>query len=406
MADQVLLRLTGEGALLKESLRLSTCARSEIYGVGPQPGVARRTVTRFLSRHSGVSEQVIDAHSYFATGPACVAHLFRTAAGLNSAVQGEAQILGQVRQALGGSSDHGTTGPWLQRLFQDAVVAGRRVRSETELGRGCSSIVGAAVHLMRNADLNLERARVCVLGAGETGLLMAETLVKQGVENVLVLNRTEERARSVAEDLGVESGHLSDLPKYLGSVDVVVGALASPKYVVTASHLDDLRQRRRGPTLLVDLSHPRSLDPSLRDLPGVTLLDLEHIQGWAMESGARREREVPRAEAIVEEEVRRHEAWLRARENVPVVRAVRQRVLSLTQRYVARHSRGASPEERERLEHFGRSLARALLHDPTIALRSADLDSPEGRALVEAATTLFGVDGSGPDLHSLQIPPR
>lgn len=393
---ETLARLVEPERLLDEAGALVTCARYEIYGVSAHPTRARRLLGRLMSRETGLRPDELDSYAYFHVGGAAVGHLFRVAAGLDSAVQGEAQVLGQVREVASSPEATAVMGPILSRLFQSAVACGKRVRSETEIGRGAASLASASLALIQRRAGGLEGRTALVLGAGETGTLVARLLRKAGVGQLRIANRTLARAREVASTLGGTAHTLGELADLLNEADVVVGAATAPEYLLTP----DLLAATGGHTpggdrtrYLLDLAHPRNFDPAVASMPGVDLLDLEVVHQRALAARQARAEQVPRAEALVGEELERFTRWMQSRQSLPLVRAVREQVLTLAQREADRQGRGLEPRQQEALRRLARGLARTLLHQPTTALRDADPDTPEGRQLLATAETLFGVNG-------------
>lgn len=389
-------RLLAERGVLEEAVALSTCARLELYGLARDADRAEGVLVRLMARRTGLRPHELRARGYAFRGERAVRHLFRVAAGLDSVVHGEAQVLGQVREAAQHPlSAHGK-GPVLHRLFEAALAAGKRVRTETDIGRGAASLVGAALSMLKQESSSLEPLSVLVLGAGETGALVARLLRKAGVRRLVIANRTLENAREIAARLGAEARSLSELPALVGEADLVVGAMGGGEVVVTSDVL--ARSRGRSPRYLLDLAHPRNFDPALGEMPGIRLVDLEDVFEQVEAARQARAAQVPEAERIVREEAEEFVRWLRSRENARVLKAVRDQVLDLARVEAERFARGRSAEEREQVARFARTLARTLLHSPTVALRRADPSSPEGRALLESAGVLFGVRTGAADL--------
>jgi len=229
-----------------------------------------------------------------------------------------------------------------------------------------------------------------VLGAGETGTLMAGLLRKEGVGRILVANRTAARARQLAEDVGGEAFGLEDVPALLCRAEILVGAVTGRDDLVTADMLRAAAAdgRRR---YLLDLAHPRNFPEDVGAVPRIWHMDLQQIFTRVESALEARAAQIPRAESIVDAEVEEFVLWVRSRETAPVLRAVREQVLAVAQQEAERRARGRTAEEREELLRFARSLARTLLHSPTVAIRDADPASPEGRCLLRTATSLFGI---------------
>lgn len=392
VAYAALARFAATG-LLGEAAPLATCGRLELYATAADPHRAVAALRRILARQTGLPRPHLEAHTFVHRGDAAVRHLFRVAAGLDSVVHGEAQILGQVRDVLNHPQTDRSTGPVLQRLFQAALACGKRVRTETSIGRGTASLASAALHLVRREAGDLRGRRVLVLGAGDTGALVARLLVKGGVGSLVVANRTPTRAADVAASLGstagVQAAGLGDLPALLAEAEIVVGAVAGVERLVTPGHLSGMHGER--PRYFLDLSHPRAFDPALAELDGVHLFDLEHVAARVSEAREARAAQIPLAMAVIEEDVAVFMKWLSRRGGVPVLRAMREEVLRRARTEADRLARGRSREEQEQARRLARAVARSLLHTPTVALRDADPTSEEGKRLVESAAALFGL---------------
>ncbi|MHB1191448.1 MAG: glutamyl-tRNA reductase [Longimicrobiales bacterium] len=383
-------RLRGTPGLLEEAIPVATCGRLEVYGLTKRPRRTIQVLRDMMAERTGLGREELAAHSYLRWGDEAVRHLFRVASGLDSVIYGEAQILGQVREAMAHPRNERVAGSYMKRLFQSALTAGKRVRSETEIGRGAASVAGAALCLLEAEAGALGSRTALVLGAGETGALVASLLRKSGVARLLIANRTLARAEDVAADVSGEAYGLDQVPTLLSQADIVVGAVTGRDDLITADMLRSEGSSGR-PRYFLDLAHPRNFPEEVRGVPGVWLMDLTQVFTRVEEALQFRTAQVPRAEAIVDAEVENFSMWVRSRETAPVLRAVREQILAVAQEEAERKARGRTPEEREELLRFARSLARTLLHSPTVAIRDADPSSPEGRWLLRNATSLFGV---------------
>lgn len=388
---------------VREYIVLSTCGRFEVYATAADPARAQRLLLAAAARSAGLSIRELLMASRVLTGASAVTHLHRVAAGLESAVQGEAQILGQVRNALV-RNENGGAGPVLHRLFQSAVLTGKRVRSETGLGRGAVSLASAALDMVRVRAGGLAGMRALVIGAGETGRLVARLLRDGGVAELSVANRTAARGRALAALLDARVVDFADVAACLPQVDLVVVAVNSRVPVLTAAQLPT--NGSRVPPFFIDLSHPSAIDPAIGERPGTERIDLDAIQTRVIAARTSRASQVPAAEALVAAGVADYLGWLASRATLPVVRALREDVLQRAQREAGRHARGLDERERERFEQFARALARTLLHRPTRALREVDPHTEEGRALLRSAGLLFGIDPVLPEAAPTAAPGR
>lgn len=385
--------LLTERGVLEEAIPLATCGRLELYCVARDSERALKLLVRLLARRTGLPCDELRSHIYALRGPTAVRHLFRVASGLDSVVHGEAEILGQVRGAAHHPLAMTSKGPILHRMFEMALATGKKVRTETDIGRGAASLASASLKMVEREMGSLGDVRALVVGAGETGALMARLLRKSGVGTLVVANRTEETAREIAAPLGGMGVGLDRLPELLAGADLIVGAVTAGEWLVTADMMRaHVRPSEARPVRFLDLAHPRNFDPALAEVPGVTLFDLDHVFERVEAARAARAAQVPRAEAIVREQAEAFALWMRSRRSVDVLKAVRRQVLDLARAEAERFGQGRNEEEKEQMRLLARSLARTLLHPPTLALREADPESPEGRFLLDAAPVLFGVD--------------
>lgn len=312
-------------AALGKAVVLSTCNRTEVYGVGSP----HRAQVLLLER--GVAPR----HLYVKEGPEALRHLFRVAAGLDSLVVGEAQILGQVREALFLARKHGATESLLEKAFQSAVALGKRARSETGIGAGAVSVAYAALDLALAVFGDLSGLVVAVLGAGEMAELFLQHLRGEGVGRVLVVNRTEERARALAARFGGEAYGLSALPWVLRQADVVVASAAAPHYLVGPEDLP----RRVKPLFLMDLALPRNIDPRVARLPYAYLYNLDDLERVVEKNLRAREGEIPKVEALIEKALADYLEWYAGHRVREAIRALRMSLL----REVARELPQADP---------------------------------------------------------------
>ena len=384
---------------LSEAVLLSTCLRTEVYAVVERfhDGVAE--IQEFLADVSG---SPVDALAEFCTirfDDDVTDHLFSVAAGLDSAVLGESEVLGQVRRAWERAQGEQASGPVLGALFRHAVETGKRVRSETAIARGITSLSHGAVALAadRRTD-GLSGARVAVVGAGEMGEGVAQALSGRGVESLVVANRTAERADALVAALPdapgpVATTDLSDLTWLLTGADVVFTSVGTSHPIVERAHLELAAAARtgRGDLVVVDLGVPRNVEPAAAAVDGVVLLDMEDLRAAVAEAIGGRQDEVAAASGIVTDEVERYRAASRARDAAPIVSALRTRVedarVAELDRLRAKRS-DLDEQQWEQVDAVTRALVAKLLHQPTVTLKEA-AGTPRGERLVEALRALF-----------------
>jgi glutamyl-tRNA reductase len=377
---------------VREAVVLSTCNRTEVYASVERfhPGVG--DLRDALSDLAYVPPEDLADHVYTYHDTAAVAHLFTVAAGLESALLGESEILGQVRRAWEVAAAEGASGSTLNQLFRHAVEVGKRVRHETGIGRRLTSLSSAAVALAGERLGGLDGRRLLVVGAGAMGERIATVAAARGAQ-VVVANRTIERARVVADEVGGTAVGLLSLPSALAEVDAVLTSTGSSSPLLERADLEAVVARRRSPVLVVDVAVPRDVDPAVSTLPGVTLLDMDDLRASVDAGLAARRREVGRARDLIDEEVARYRDAATARSAAPLVVALRQRAEELRATEVARLGRDLAPAERERFDALSRSLVAKLLHEPTVRLKEVG-GTARGERLAEATRDLFDLDDS------------
>ena len=349
---------------------LSTCNRIEFYLDRDREDTrpVREAVTDVLPPdHAGVLSAV-SAGVYELTGLDAARHVARVAAGLDSQVLGESQIQGQVQDCLRTSEAHDRDSALLSLVFQAGLKAGVRVRQETGLARNPASIASVAVDLAQNRAGDLGSQRVAVLGAGEMGRLTAKILRKTGTKRLIIVNRTRSRAEEVAKTSGAEAYPLSALTEVLPTVDVVFCTMRGEGILLDEGHLE----KRDGPLLIMDLAVPRNVAPSVQQISGVQLFDIDGLRSGIDESLTLRRAEVPKAEAIVKEEMDVLEGQVRALTVEPLIRTLRRRAEAIRQQELKRalsNLNGLGAEEKACLQKFSLTLVNRILHEPTTRLR-------------------------------------
>ena len=378
---------------LAEVVLVSTCQRTEVYAVARRYHNAVSDIRNFMAAWSGRPPEAFAPYLYEYHEEAAVRHLFKVAAGLDSAVLGEGEVLGQLGDAWLSAHDAGTAGPVLSILFRHAAEVGKRVRSETAIARGTTSLSQAAVAMARLQLGSLTGRTTLVIGAGEMGEAMAQALAGSlGDGRLLVANRTAARAQELATRCGGRAIDWADLPAGLASADVVLASTGSPGILLEAAEVEAVMAARPDrPLLIVDIAVPRDVDPAAGQLPGVRLLDMDDLSAFARQAVQSRRQEVPRADAIVEAEVARYADLAVERQFAPVVSALHDRADEIRRAELARFERRlASLDETEAraVEALTRGIVAKLLHDPTVTLKSA-AGSPSGDQLASALRQLF-----------------
>ena len=393
--DAALQALASRG-VSPETVVLSTCNRAEIYAVA-ESDAAAAALTRFFCDYHGIDSTTLDGHLYCHRGVDVARHLFRVAAGLDSLVVGEPQILGQVRTAYRTASDLRFTGTVTHRLFHAAFAVGKRVRSETALGEGAVSVSYAAIELAKKIFGDLSGLNVLILGAGEMAELTGVHLRSQRVKQITIASRTLASAESLARQLEGRAVPWRDLRTALASADIVVTATGAAEPVLTRTAVEDaMRSRRDRPLFVIDIALPRDVEPAAGDLDQVFLYYMDDLQVIVNQNLARRGSELASAETIVEQELARFASWLQSREIVPTIVALRQRFESIRQSELRRLEpklSGLGPDARARVDEVTRLLVEKLLLTPTEQLKTVG-DEALVVAYAEALHRVFALSPS------------
>jgi glutamyl-tRNA reductase len=388
-----------------EAAIISTCNRVELYVACDDVEAARAGVERFVSDFHGVPAADLAPHLYSKLGQDAIRHLLRVAAGLDSLVVGEPQVLGQVKDAYNVAARVGCTGLLLNKLFQSAFVAGKRVRSETALSEGAVSVSYAAVALARKIFGDLKGRTVLVIGAGEMGKLTAIHMRAQGIHRLVIMSRTSKHAESLAATIGGSAMPWESLSTALAEADILITATgASAPIISRALVAQTMKARRQRPLFIIDIAVPRDVEAGAGDLEEVFLYNIDDLQTVVQENISRRATEASRAERIVSEEVSRFTAWLNSRGAVPTVVALRQRFEAVRQSELRRLEPKLSalpPEARARVDEITRLIVEKLLINPTEQLKSIS-DADTVAAYSDALNRLFnlsadGVNQAGPE---------
>ncbi len=380
---------------IHEAAAISTCNRTELYLIVSDSVDAESTALGVLTRQAEIRPTELLGHLYSLRGSEASRHLMRVTAGLDSMILGEAEIQGQVKRAYELAMVEGGTGPILNRLFRGALSAGGRAREETGISETGVSVPSVAVELARRALGDLSQRRVLMVGAGETAELVARALTAHGVETVFVANRHYDRAIGLAQRFAGTAVRFEELPTQLADAEIVVSATNSPHHIVERDGLTQVMAEREGrPLLAIDLAVPRDVEPDCREIPGVTVFDIDDVQQIVERNASGREAESRRAELIIEAELDRFERWLAALEVVPTISALRERGDEVVRRVLAENEsrwEDLSEADRERVEAMAKAVASRLLHEPTVRMRRSAGDE-DAYAHVSALRELFGLD--------------
>jgi len=396
----------GRVAEICESLIVSTCNRTEIYCVTEgeledRPEAPAHALIEWMTRWHGLENQPLADSLYQHSGAEAIHHAFKVAAGLDSMVVGEAQILGQLKEAYRIAQNHGSTGPHLNRLFQAAFSAAKRVRTETRIVANAVSVASAAVSMARRVFEDFSQRTVLLVGAGETIVLAARHLRAHGAQRMIIANRTLSRAQAVAAEFDAYAISLDRLDTHLAEADIVVSSTASPTPVISyAAVKAALRSRKHRPMFMADIAVPRDIETSVSDLDDIYLFTLDHLQQMVNTNMAARHEAALEADQLLTEDLREFTEQLRTLDAVPTIRtirdeaeAIRQYTLDQAQRML-NNGRPAA----EALEFLADTLTQRLLHTPSQRLRDAGKTGDV--ELIRAAQALFARSPSSNDTNS------
>lgn len=366
-AAELAARLAGDG----EAVCLSTCNRTEVYLAAPDRDEADRRTTGVLAELAGVAASELEPYLYRLEHEAAAVHLFRVAAGLDSLVPGEGEILGQVRSAY----ERGTVGPLLDRLFRDALHTGKKVRTDTAIAESPGTTSSAAAALAAQVFGDLKGSRIAIVGAGKIGTLAARRLIKRGATLSVVANRTATRGQQLADELGGSTIPLDRVSEALESADILVSSTSSAETIMRKDDVAKALPARKGrPLLLIDLAVPRDLDPAINELPDCYLYDIDDLEAVVQETMEGREGEFGKAEGIAVAEAGRFRDWLAMRDVAPTIASIRDRAEQIRRGELAKASgrlAGLSERERTAVESLTSQIVNKLLHEPIMRLKEA-----------------------------------
>ena len=386
------------GGALHESVILSTCNRMEIYGTGEDASAVAATITHYLSQLQGIPDAVLAPHLYMLQGDDAVEHLLHVAAGLDSMILGEPQILGQINAAFTEAREAGTTGPVLNHLFPQAIHAGKRAHSETEISRRTTSTSNAAALLVKEQVDDLAGARVLVVGAGEMAKLATGALAAQGAGHIEIINRTYARAQALATQI---AGHVRPWPELhdaLAEADAVISATGAPHIVLYEPQVRRaMHDRADHPLVVVDIAVPRDVEESVGDVPGVRRYDIDDLQHVVDENLAQRQSAIPAVEAIITDETQKFLHWLNSRRVVPVIVDLRGRMEAMARDEIeqALNKLGDLDEhDREVINQLVHRVLNKVLHEPTVRLKEQAANG-NGYVYADAVRELFALEEVG-----------
>ncbi len=398
-AGRSFLRRLKDGGIVSEAVLLSTCNRTEVYTVVEDEG-ARVRVLDLLAEDRGVERASLEQDTYWLTDAEAVRHLYRVASSLDSMVVGEGQILGQVREAYRAATEEHCAGQILNRLFHTSLRVGKKVRSETGIGDSSLSVPRVAVKLAEEVFGDLAGRRALVLGAGDMSELVVKHLKDRGVADLLIANRTPERARLLAGRVGGRAVAFDALKVELPEVDVVVSSTGSGEWVVPSETVAGALESRSEPLFFIDIAVPRDVDPVVQTLRSVYLYDIDDLQAVVERNAEGRQDAAEEGEAMISPAVLEFTGWLSTLHVVPLIQELRNGAEQIRRHELARalDRMELSPEEAASVERMSYSLVNKLLHGPIQEIKArAENGSPLESS--EVRRRLMALDGLDVELH-------
>lgn len=388
----------------QECVLLSTCNRIEFYAICADENQGRAELLRVLGEQRDVEQSELAGHCYTLVDDQAVEHLFGVASGLYSLVPGEPQIQGQVVDALEIAQAGGYCGPILSALFRNAVVAGKRARSETAISRNAASVSHVAVQLARHLFPSIQDAHVLLVGSGQMSELAAKNMRSNGAEQLVIINRTLAHAVDLAQSLGATHRPFTDLADALIDADVVISSTTASRAIITLELMQRVVEQRAGRSLLlIDIALPRDIEPAVAQLPTIHLYNLDDLQTEVERGISLRMQEVEHVRLIIAEEAASFQRWLASLSVVDTISELRQHADLLRQQELARTLRQLSHSLSERevaaVEELTTRLINKLLHTPTLKLKDAAA-SGQGHVYAEATRYLFNLEKKDEETHN------
>jgi glutamyl-tRNA reductase len=386
----------------QECVLLSTCNRVEMYAVFSDIEEGHIELLRILSNICEISLPELKAHSYLFVDDQAVSHLYGVACGLHSLVPGESQIQGQVVEALEIAQGGGYAGPITSALFRGAVVAGKRARSETGIGRNAASVSLVAVQLAKKLFPTLHKACVLLVGSGKMSELTAHHLCDNGAQELIIINRTPLHAIDLAKRFGAKHRSFKELAGSLVEADVVISSTTAPRALITLEMMQEVMKQRAGrQILLIDIALPRDIDPAIADMPGVYLYNLDDLEIGVNEGIRLRNQEVDQVQEIILEEVSTFKRWLWSLNVVETISALRQHADTLREQELKRTLQrlpDLSQRETAIIQELSTRIVNKLLHTPMLRLKEATVEGQE-HMYTEALHYLFDLKEQADETH-------
>ena len=391
---EILSRMKKE-KVLSEVLVLSTCHRTEFYGLTADNGTAELYIRDLIDGKKKINLEKHPGYAYTLKDAESVRHLFRVSAGLDSIILGEAQILGQVKRAYKLAVESRTNGVILNRLLHAAASVGKRVRTNTRLGGGAVSLAGASAELAGKIFRDLSSRSVLLIGVGEMGTLTARHMMERGVSRLTIANRTFGKAEELAKELGGRALPLDRLDEALVSADIVISSTGATEPIVDVKLMRSiLHKRSRPPIYIIDIAVPRDFEPGIGQLDGVFLHNMDSMSLLVKKNLEKRRGEIPKAETIVEQELENFVVWRRSLVAAPAIKRLREKIETIRSQEVARHRKRFVNQDSEHIDRLTESVINKILHPLMSHIRQWGEDEDLGALRIDTIYEAFDLPRS------------
>lgn len=380
---------------LKEAVLLSTCNRTELYGILKSEEIKPEQLIDFLINKKEAGGVVNPSHFYIMRSYDAVRHLLEVASGVDSMLIGDVQILGQVKDAYEIAVKCGVVGTLLHEVFHTAFRTGKRAKSETSISEGAVSVSYAAVELAEKIFADLSKKKGMLIGAGETAELTAKHLTARGINDLYIANRTIERAQKLAEQFNGKVIKLEEITDKLAEVDIVISSVTVDNYILTFQQVKNaISKRGNKPILIIDIGVPRNVEPRVKDIENVFLEDIDSLESIAKANYERRLNEIPKVQQIIDEELKKLAKWYEAHQVAPTIKLLRDRFEEIRRLEIEKYKNKFSPEDFEKVDALTKSLINKLLHTPTVNIRESSNGKPESERIkfIQFVRELFGLE--------------
>lgn len=380
---------------INEGVIISTCNRVEVLAVTRDIENGLLQVKKFLSEYHNIPLEELDKHLYVYISEDAVRHIFRVSSGLDSMIIGEPQILGQVKDAYGYALRHKTAGVIINKLFHKAFSVAKRIRTETKIGSSAVSVSYAAVELAKKIFGTLEGKIAMLIGAGEMAELAARHLLSSGVQEIIVANRTYEKAIEMAKGFNGTPIMFREFTHYLKKVDIVITSTAAPKFIIHPEQIEEvIKERKNRSMFFIDISVPRNIDPLVNNIDNIYLYNVDDLQSVVEANLKERAKEAKEAEAIINEELGNFHRWVKSIDVVPTIVALKKKFEEIRKGEMEKALSGMSnlqENDKETIAAMTKAIINKVVHDPVTHLKK-EANNVEGDFYIEAARKLFNLD--------------